>query len=243
MTVETEQRRRHSDNVLRRMPVAAWRTLPVLLACGAGITGVFVVSGVLIGWGNPLVPVLTCVVGAPLVLRGVERVHAELFEQERGTVRRSWGMRTLRVGSLLLPAGLTSALAMLAGHAALLPGGSLFAAVGVVGVLMAALLAVIAVVAVPLCVVRPEARIGSIVLVAFYASVRRPIAAVAVLASAIALSTAAASGLPALAALTPSLTIVLAIAAAWTTLGPAGVEVPALQKSARLSASPEPPES
>jgi hypothetical protein len=229
MSVPVLEERPAIDPVLRRMPSALWRSLPVLLVLGCALLVPVVSASVLVGAANPVIPLLACAVGAPLLLAGVDRLHAELFDRvtARPRPRRRW-RRVLRAEAIVLPVGAAASLSLVASAVAGPSGVVLFGGVAVVSALAAVVLGLIAVVALPLAAARPEARIRSVWLVGFYAAVRRPLPAIATAVCGIALAWLAGSGLPGLAALAPGLVATLAVCAAWPTLVAAGVALPDL---------------
>ena len=234
------RREREPDPVLRRLPMAFWRSLPVLLVCGCALLAPTLLVGALFGAESPLLALLVCAVGAPLLLVCIERLHAELFAREAGAGRR-WWRRALRAEAIVLPCGLAAALSLIAAYAAAETGSAVFSIAAAAGALAALVLALIAIVALPLCIARPEHTLRAIVLVACYALLRSPLPALAVATVGSALAWFAMSGLPGLAAIAPGLLAALAVGAAWPTVVRAGVALPALSPfSPRSGTAPHP---
>ena len=65
-SVELESR---TDPVLRRMPSAFWRSLPVLLGIGCALLVPTLVVGVFFGAASPILAQVACVFGGPQPLR------------------------------------------------------------------------------------------------------------------------------------------------------------------------------
>ena len=200
------RRDRQPDPVLRRLPAAFWRALPVLLASGCALLVPTLLVGALFGPDSPVLALVVCAVGAPLLLVCVERLHAELFERQQKAARPSWWRRARRAEAIVLPCGLAAA----------------------VGALAALVLALLAIVALPLAAARPESTLRATLLVACYALLRSPLPALAVAAVGGALAWLGSSGLPGLTAIAPGLLAALAVGAAWPTVVRVGVDLPPL---------------
>lgn len=225
MSTSTELDSR-TDPVLRRMPSAFWRSLPVLLGIGVALLLPTLITGVLFGAASPLVALVVCAFGAPLLLVGVDRLHAELFELT--AVRPAWWRRALVAEAIVLPVGVTAALSLIAGVVAEASGVLLFTLAAAAGALASVVLAIIAVVALPLAAARPESSLRAILMVAFYSVVRSPLPAIATVLVGCALVWVGTSGLPGLTAIATGLFAALAVSAAWPTVVRAGVSMPPL---------------
>jgi len=222
-SVELESR---TDPVLRRMPSAFWRSLPVLLGIGCALLVPTLVVGVFFGAASPILALVVCVFGAPLLLLGIDRLHTELFELT--AERPPWWRRALVAEAIVLPFGVTAALSLIAAVAAEASGAVLFTLAAAAGALATVVLAVVAVVALPLAAARPESSLRAIFMVSFYAVVRSPLPAIATVLVGCALVWIGTSGLPGLTAIAPGLLAALAVSAAWPTVVRAGVAMPPL---------------
>ena len=217
---------RQADPVLRRMPMAFWRSLPVLLASGCALLVPTLIAGAIFGADSPVVALAVCLFGAPLLLTCVERLHSEVFE--RTGPRPAWWRRALRAEAIVLPCGLAAALSLVAAFAAAQSGATSFAIAATAGSLATVVFALVAIVALPLADARPESSLRAIVLVACYSVLRFPLPAIATAIVGCALAWVGMSGLPGLTALAPGLLAALAVGAAWPTVVRAGVSLPAL---------------
>ncbi|MEZ5110265.1 MAG: hypothetical protein R2732_02010 [Microbacteriaceae bacterium] len=222
------RRDRQPDPVLRRLPAAFWRALPVLLASGCALLVPTLLVGALFGPDSPVLALVVCAVGAPLLLVCVERLHAELFERQEQAARPSWWRRARRAEAIVLPCGLAAALSLIAAYAAAQTGSAMFSVAAAVGALAALVLALLAIVALPLAAARPESTLRATLLVACYALLRSPLPALAVAAVGGALAWLGSSGLPGLTAIAPGLLAALAVGAAWPTVVRVGVDLPPL---------------
>jgi len=217
--------RDRGDEVLRRLPFAAWRALPVLALTGVGA----VLLGVGVMWAlgpaSAWVPAAVGLLAAPLLMWAVQAVHSELFADP---LARGWRRGVLVAAAATATPGLLASASLLAAAVAEATHAPLFQVVAVAGSLATAVVAAIAVVALPLGLVRGEVRLGSVVVVAVLATVRRPLAAIATLAAASAVTWLGVTWFAGvLVAAVPALAV-LAVATSWTTVVPFGVELPEL---------------
>jgi hypothetical protein len=213
------------DAVLLRLPGAAWRALPWLAVCGAGTSLAVVVAF----WSTAWMPVLTWPVGAllasPFVAWAVDAVHRQLFDEQTAAPRR----RRLLAAAIgcVAPAALAAWSSLVAGLADASSAWPL-QVLAVAAVVAAAVCAAVGVVAVPLAAIRGDAALRSIAALSFVAVVRRPLGALAALASAAAVVWLGLSWFAGLLVLAGPVLVVLMVGAAWTTALSVGVHLPDL---------------
>lgn len=210
------------DTVLRRLPMAAWRTLPTLFGVGVAVA-VFLVLVVAIQ--DPFLMSVGLLVVAPasavLLYGAICQLSEQVFDLAGAVPIRSSVSAAVLIG--LIP-GALAALTVLSALAA--SQVSAFWVVAFAAGLMAALSVLLAMVALPIAAVRREVGVRAVLLVSLYALVRRPLVP---LGTAVVLGAAAGASLswsPALGVLLPGLAVLLSYAAAWTVAIPAGVEAP-----------------
>ncbi|WP_022889515.1 hypothetical protein [Agromyces italicus] len=214
------------DPVLRRLPSAAWHTLPALAILGVVNVAAYVGAGWLLGPGSPLTWIAVGVVVAPPLAWAIDRLQGELFELDDR--RPGLGSRLAVAWTCTLALCVLAAWSSFVAAVADASGSPFFQVLAVAGTVLVAVAALVAAVAVPLGSTRADVRVRTIVLVAFLAAVRRPlgpIAAVAATAAVVWLGLTWFTGLLALAA---SVFAVLAVACAWPTLTAFGVALPPL---------------
>lgn len=212
------------DPVLVRLLPAAWAALPILATVGL-LCLVFVTLPQAIGRGAELwLPAAAAILCAPILQYAVRRVSEGIFDLD--SARRPLRQRVLTAVVLVgIPGALAAATAcasIAAEHAAL------FGVVWIAGCALTTLSVLVSLVALPLSVARGDARLISVVKVAVYAALRRPLAPLAVIMALATAVWATLSWLPSALILVPGLVAVLSVAASWAVLRPAGVALPNL---------------
>ncbi|MFE6734763.1 hypothetical protein [Microbacterium sp. NPDC057741] len=216
---------RTGDAVLLRLPGAAWRALPWLAACGAGITLAVVVALWITAWTPVLAPPVGALLASPFLAWAVDAVHRQLFDEQTAVSHR----RRLLAAAIgcVAPAALAAWSTIVAGLADTSMAWPL-QVLAVAAVVAAAVCAAVGVVAVPLAAIRADAALRSVAALSFIAVVRRPLGALAALACTAAVVWLGLSWFAGLLVLAGPVLVVLMVGAAWTTVVSAGVDLPAL---------------
>jgi len=214
------------DPVLRRLPAATWRALPALAVLGLTTLLAFVGSALTLGLAAPWTPAVVGVVSAPVALWALDSLQGEIFDQapESG----GWLRRLLLVEVLI---AVPTALAAWSGFVAEIAetAGSIFFQILAVAAAFASLAtALLAVVAIPLANIRRDVGVRAVLIASIIAIGRRPLASTAALLTGAALTWLALTSFTGLFLFVAPLLVILAVAAAWSTVARVGVTLPPL---------------
>ncbi|MDF0513712.1 hypothetical protein PX701_08765 [Agromyces sp. H3Y2-19a] len=214
------------DPVLRRLPAAAWRSLPALAVLGVAVVAVYAAAGRVLGPASPITWIVVAALAAPGLLWAVDRLGAELFEL--GGERPGFGRRLLVVAVFAVAPCMLAAWSALVAVVAEASGSVAFQVLAVAGTALAVVAALVAAVAIPVGVVRADVRLRSIVAMAFIAVVRRPLGPVSAVVAAAAVVWLGLTWLTVLLAIAAPVFVVLAVGCAWPTAAAVGVALPPL---------------
>lgn len=226
MTYPVEATKRGGpDQILLRLPGAAWATLPMLAITGAVFLAATLSLAAHGGGAQISMPVVISLLCAPLLGWSFRHLSIEIFEVDGRAVpirRALWASLVF----VCVP-GLFGSMCV-AGLIATSAGGA-FPYIAVGGAVIVLVATMTSLVALPLAIMRPETRLYSVLQVAFYAVLRRPIPPFAVVVAIATVAWAAAVWLPGGLLMIPALVVPFAIAASWSVLLPAGVSAPTLR--------------
>ncbi|MCD2443607.1 hypothetical protein LQ757_15110 [Agromyces sp. SYSU K20354] len=227
------------DPVLRRLPGAAWRSLPALAVLGVAVVAAYVGAGWLLGPSSPLAWVAVGIVAAPAVAWAVDRMQGELFELDDR--RPGVGRRLVVVWTCTLAPCLLAAWSSFVAAIADSSGSPYFQVLAVAGTVLVVVVALVAVVAIPVGTMRGDVRVRTIVVMSFLATIRRPLGPLAAIVVTVAVVWLGLTWFTGLLALAAPVFAVLAVAAAWPTVTAFGVALPSLTPQRRSTVVPVTP--
>lgn len=211
------------DPILLQLPWAVWRSLPVLAVAGLGTALIVSVIGWLFGAAPALVPVLSVFGAAPGLAWSVDAVHRRLFgDRVQTTVRR----RILVTAVAGMPPAILGTWSIVLAETANLTASWGLQILAVAAVLLASFMAAVAIIVIPLASMRADVGLDSIAIFAVIAVIRRPLAPVAALACAGALTWLGLTWFGGLLVLVAPVFCGLMVAATWSTMPAVGVELP-----------------
>lgn len=225
------------DPVLRRLPGAAWRSLPALAVAGVVAVGAWWVAGWMLGVDSPVVSIAAGLVCGAMAAVAVDAVEREVFDLGRGGSRR-WRSAALAMAVGAVAGGLAAwstfaAVVAEAAASALLQVTAVASAVAVAAVI------IVAAVALPVVAARPDATARAVLIAGVVAVVRRPLPSVAAVLCSAAIAWLGLTWFAGLLVFVVPVFATLAVAAAWSSAAPLGVALPPLSPLARRSVAPD----
>lgn len=211
-----------ADEVLRRLPAGAWRALPTLAILGLVSGGAWGVTAWL--WGDaPWVPLVVVALSTPAAGWAVGTLSAELFSIDRSRRR-----EMIATGVFAAVPALCAGWSVFAAVAADAAGSPWLQIVAVAAALAALASGLLGVTGIAVGAVRTDVRLVTIARAAVVATVRRPLASLAVLLVGVAVGWWGVTAFAGLVFLAAPAALVVLVPAGWVSASAIGVALPPL---------------